>query len=493
MKIRPTKLVEIAKKGAVERVPPAPTPELVDFDKLVKMPGRVLQLGWGSVGRAMLPLVLKHLDMEPSSVAVIEKDDNKEEFKRLHPGVGYEVIEIVEENMAKVLAAHVGRGDFIIDLAVNIDCAEILDWCRRHDVRYINTSIERWANIQDEVIPDLSERTLWAAHRDLRASVRRWPEGSPTCIVTHGANPGIVSHFVKAALLDIAKAMGLEIGAAPDSRSAWTALLKRTGTKVIQIAERDTQVIDRPKEVGEFVCSWSCEGFWAEGRAPSEMGWGSHETGKPANGELQIDGRAAYLKQSGMSTLVRSWVPLGGSFNGYVIQHSEAITISQYFSTSSYAPTVYYAYMPIDAAIASVHEARGRDLQKDLRIAKDEITSGIDELGVLLLGHGKNAWWYGSQLGIDEARRLIPLQNATALQVVASMLGAIVWAIQNPHEGYCEPEDLPFDEVLKVARPYLGPIASVQSDWRPLPEREPLFKMPFNRSEPFAFENFKVP
>ena len=35
---------------------------------------------------------------------------------------------------------------------------------------------------------------------------------------------------------------------------------------------------------------------------------------------------------------------------------------------------------------------------------ENEIDDGIDELGVLLYGHDKNAYWYGSQLSIEETR-----------------------------------------------------------------------------------------
>jgi len=38
------------------------------------------------------------------------------------------------------------------------------------------------------------------------------------------------------------------------------------------------------------------------------------------------------------------------------------------------------------------------------------------ELGVLLAGHAKNAYWYGSRLTIGQARSLCPLNNATSLQ-----------------------------------------------------------------------------
>ena len=47
----------------------------------------------------------------------------------------------------------------------------------------------------------------------------------------------------------------------------------------------------------------------------------------------------------------------------------------------------------------------------------DDIVSGMDELGVLLMGHSQGAYWFGSRLSIGVARRLAPHNNATTLQV----------------------------------------------------------------------------
>ena len=135
-----------------------------------------------------------------------------------------------------------------------------------------------------------------------------------------------------------------------------------------------------------------------------------------------------------------------------------------------YRPTVHYAYHPCDDAVLSVHELAGRDWQQqpEQRLMMDEITSGIDELGVLLMGHAKGAYWYGSQLTIEEARELAPYNNATSLQVAAGVLGGMVWAIENPTAGIVEADELDFGRVLEVARPYLGPVVGVYSDWTPL-------------------------
>jgi homospermidine synthase len=183
-----------------------------------------------------------------------------------------------------------------------------------------------------------------------------------------------------------------------------------------------------------------------------------------------------------METWVRSWVPLGGEIRGMVIRHGEALTITEHLTVWDgmrpvYRPTVNYAYLPTDAAIASLYELRMRNLvmQPKLRIMSDEIISGRDELGVLLMGHDLTSWWVGSQLDIEETRRLVPGQNATTLQVAASVLGAVSWMIRNPRRGFNVPDDLPHDEVLAVAGAYLGPCPSVQSDWTPLANRVDLF------------------
>jgi len=240
--------------------------------------------------------------------------------------------------------------------------------------------------------------------------------------------------------------------------------------------------------------TWSCEGFYAEGRAPAEMGFGTHENPVLENGVVQ--GNAAFLKQPGLTVLVKSWVPKGGSYNGFLVQHSEAVTMSEYFQTekNDFRPSVYYVYQPTDAAIASVHELRGLelDMQDHERIIKDEIISGIDELGVLLICKNGKSYWHGSQLDINEARKLIPGENATSVQVVASILGEMMWAIKNPKMGYVEPEDLPYQEVLEYALPYLGPVPFVPTDWRPESDKNSLFKRPFNKKYPNALENFRV-
>jgi homospermidine synthase len=139
---------------------------------------------------------------------------------------------------------------------------------------------------------------------------------------------------------------------------------------------------------------------------------------------------------------------------------------------------------------------RGWQMQSRQRILNDEIVSGRDELGVLLMGHPYKAWWTGSVMSIDEARNVIEHQNATTLQVAGSILGAVSWMIANPNEGVCVPDDLPWKSVLDVAAPYLGTMHSGPADWDPVSSRNDVFpgfgtdRDGLDLDDPWQFTNF---
>lgn len=471
---------------------------------MTKIPfgGRVLLLGSGSVSQCLQPLLLRHFDMDFNKLTILDFEDMRPFIREtLEAGATYVQQRITPTNLAAMLGAYLGPGDLLIDLAWNIEATDIIGWCHANDVLYINTSVELWNPYDMTVHP--TERTLYVRHMALRKLAASWREPGATAVVEHGANPGLVSHWTKIGLLDIAHTMlrrGFSAGA-DLAGGRWDALEKAladrdyprlamlTGTKVIHISERDTQITNKPKQVDEFVNTWSIAGFHEEGIAPAEMGWGTHERRLPPRAQVHRygPGNQICLSQMGMNTQVRSWVP-SGEIVGMVIRHGEAFTISDYLTVWEddrpvYRPTVHYAYLPTDSAIASLHELRMRnyDLQPDQRILSDEIIDGRDELGVLLMGHDLDGWWVGSQLDIHEARRLVPHQNATTLQVAASVLGALFWMIRNPRKGLHVPDQLPHTEVLEVANQYLGSTPSLHADWHPLK----------NRFDPFA--NWKQP
>jgi homospermidine synthase len=255
------------------------------------------------------------------------------------------------------------------------------------------------------------------------------------------------------------------------------------------------------KSKDEFVNTWSSEAFCGESLQPAELGWGTHERNWPHDArEYGFGGGAAiYLDRPGVATKVRSWVPFEGAFHGWLISHGEAISIPDYLSVREdgkvvYRPTCHYAYHPCDDAVLSLQEfvGNGWRFPPRQRLLRNEIDAGFDELGVLLMGHKKGAYWYGSQLGIAEARMLCPYNNATSLQVNAPFVAAMVWALRNPRAGIVEPDEIDYQSLLELCSPYLGKLVGVYTDWTPLAGRSTLYPEDIDASDPWQFRNFRV-
>jgi homospermidine synthase len=311
----------------------------------------------------------------------------------------------------------------------------------------------------------------------------------------------MVSWMVKQALLDVASELKLAF-AEPQSRDEWSRLMQRAGVKGIHIAERDTQRASTPKPRGKFINTWSVEGFIAEGSQPSELGWGTHEKAMPPGAHRHEFGcdAAIYLTRPGAGMQVRSWTPTAQAQHAWMITHNESISIADYFTLREngkvvYRPTCNYAYHPCDDAVLSLHELAGAEWRPQQTwhiLSEDDIVDGIDELGVLLYGHAKNAYWYGSQLSIEETRKLAPYQNATGLQVTSAVLAGIIWMLENPDRGIVEADEMDFRRCLSIQRPYLGPVIGRYTDWTPLKDRARLFPEAVDRDDPWQFSNVLV-
>ena len=468
------------------------------YDKYASLPGNLIIVGFGSIGQAVLPLLFRHFLIRPGQVRIISADENGKDVAGMWD-LAITPHALTEANYLALLEPYLNRGDFLLNLSVDVSSLALMELCGQRGVLYLDTCIEPWPGGYTDASLAPSLRSNYAL-REKALSFGRDRGQGPTALLAHGANPGLASAFVKQALLDIAADAGMKI-TKPAIRDDWAELACNLGIRAIHIAERDTQTTFRRKQQNEFVNTWSVDGFVGESLQPSELGWDSHERHWPEDGFRHDFGcdAAIYLNQPGAATRVRSWIPSSGPFHGFLITHGESISIANYLTLKKdgkvvYRPTVHYAYHPCDDAVLSIHELSGRNwrLQSRERVIRDEITAGTDELGVLLMGHAKCAYWYGSRLSIEEARRLAPYNNATSLQVVAGVLAGMAWALRNPLAGIVEPDDLDHEAILEVALPYLGEVVGVYTDWTPLFDRGWLFSEDVDAADPWQFKNMRV-
>src|SRR3989338_2550383 len=266
----------------------------------MKFNGKILIIGCGSVSQCAVPLILKLIDVPPQNITVIDFVDKRARVKdALDRGVKYRIDKVIKENYARLLKQYVGSGDLIIDLAWDIDCCAMLEWCHVNHVRYLNTSVELWEPYKGAEGKDPTELTLYARHMTMRKMISGWEnQKGATAVVDHGANPGLVSHFTKQALENIAAKILSDKPNDPRKNGLLDALRNKNyarlamleGVKTIHISERDTQITNEPKEVNEFVNTWSICGLYEEGVAPAELGWGTHQKNIPKGAVFQTEG-----------------------------------------------------------------------------------------------------------------------------------------------------------------------------------------------------------
>jgi homospermidine synthase len=468
---------------------------------LARITGPIVMIGFGSIGRGTLALIERHFEYDRKRFFVIDPDGSNRHLLD-DRDISFIQAAITPKNYESLLGQLLTQGDgrgFCVNLSVDTSSIDIMKLCRKLGAFYVDTVIEPWPGFYTDSKVDAAARSNYALREALLAEKRRCP-GGPTAVSCCGANPGMVSWFVKQALLDLAQDLDVRVEDAPN-RQRWAQLAKTLNIKGIQISERDTQRARSPKPLGVFVNTWSVDGFLSEALQPAELGWGTHENWKPANAREHKAGckAAIYLPQPGADARVRSWTPTGPQY-GFLVTHNESISIADYLTLRVngkvvYRPTCNYAYHPSNDTVLSLHEMFGGagEMPRSHHILdEDEIVDGIDELGVLLYGHKKNAYWFGSQLSIEETRKLASYQNATGLQVTSAVLAGMVWALENPTAGIVEADEMDFLRCLEVQRPYLGPVVGKYTDWTPLTGRSELFHEEFDNRDPWQFRNILV-
>ena len=468
-----------------------------------RIDGPIVIIGFGSIGRGTLPLIERHFAYDPERLVVIDPSDRDRSVLD-SKGIRFIHTAITRENYRDVLGPLLSDGGgqgFCVNLSVDTSSLDLMKFCRDIGSLYIDTVVEPWAGFYYDDTKGPAERSNYALRETVLEERRKSPNGT-TAISCCGANPGLVSWFVKQALLDLKNSIGV-IGDEPSTKNEWALLAQQLGIKGIHVAERDTQRAKLPKASGVFVNTWSVEGFISEGLQPAELGWGTHENWMPQTARQHESGcqAAIYLMQPGANTRVHTWTPSEKGHYGFLVTHNEAISISDYLTVRepngaiSYRPTCHYAYHPCNDAVLSLHEMFGKsgERQPDWKILDEtEIVDGRDELGVLLYGHAKNAYWFGSQLTIEEARTLAPYQNATGMQVTSAVMAGMVWALENPNAGIVEADDLDFRRCLDIQRPYLGKLTGYYTDWTPLKNRPGLFPEEIDTDDPWQFKNVLV-
>jgi len=456
--------------------------KLLDLYNSIKYENKIYLIGFGAIGKALLYILLKILDINKKNITIFEYDKTKTSFD---PDIKLTYTKFTKNNY-KELLKHLSKDDIIIDCAYEICTADIIELCNNVGAKHINSCIQEWTG----------ERTLSDKHIGVvnkNNELKNKDKFNYSCLASMGCNPGNVSLWTKIGLHKIAKEKGIKY----DDMS-YGELAHKLGVQTIHISERDTQTTPKVKNINEYCNTWAGDGvsFIEEAFNSCELSVGTHESiyinttayqvnklvnipdilcnldnktnslqknwyGNMINGYLTLDKKGAYV-------FAQSYLPYYGRYIGNIICHDEAYTIGNSLTLYEddkikYKPSVYYVYHPVNEAFMSIHEVKERNkLQDNCRLLTSEITSGNDILGLTFYLEDKSVYWIGSLLDINESRVIFNNEcdsfiNATICQVVGGYLSGILYLIkQKEYSGLIFPDDLPHIECMKIILPFLG-------------------------------------
>jgi homospermidine synthase len=446
--------------------------------KTVCLDKKFVFLGCGSVGKASICFLQEFFEIDYTNVYIIDEIDMKDVpclqdiFKK---GANFMKIRLEDDDYEPLFKLLKLRPfDFVIDLTTNTNCFKLVETCKLKSLLYLNTSLEiNWHFNEDSTAYDES---LLKRH-DVIDKIVEKTQGSATQILEFGMNPGLISHFVLQALMDIS---ALVLKNKEDrelqkyvQNKEYAKIARHLGVEIMHCSEIDTQVVKNLVDNDVFINTWSCIGLLEEGLEPAQGGWGTHEKSLPENFDF-IGKNSFAIKTPSYLKTHKSYVP-DEEIVGVVIPHGEAVTLTKFFTLPDYCPTIHYVYRLCPQTRAILNKTTFEELKRvdNWRVVDpftDEL-EGEDRVGALLVlnkdpitGENKNwSYWYGSILGQGMSKMFGP----TVIQVAAGVLSGVKYALENPEKGILYSEDLPSDWIMENAKPYLGTVFSGPVPWSP--------------------------
>ena len=109
----------------------------------VVFPGRLIFVGFGSIGQGVLPLILRHVGIQPDQITIVTADEAGEKIAQEY-GVRFVKHALTRQNFKNVLDPIVGRGDFLLNLSVDVSSIALIKFCWEKGSLYLDTCIEPW-------------------------------------------------------------------------------------------------------------------------------------------------------------------------------------------------------------------------------------------------------------------------------------------------------------------------------------------------------------
>lgn len=455
---------------------------------MIKFEGRIVQFGFGAVGKSFYEKLSKEIKFDENKYYVVTMDSSEfEAYVNLGGMVSnFIVSEVTRKNFRQVFEPLLAEGDLLIDFADTVGTRDICEWCAERNIMYMNTGEADWP---DHWYCIFEENGL---KRELK---RKYAQNRYPIVLQHGNNPGLVSHFVKAAIEYVVhtqfkkdKQLKALIKAGKFNEAA-----RALGIRMIHVNDIDLQQVKDAYSDNLLFSTWCTDSFWFEMLSEATANIGTHEKIDYEAECNLVDRERGFLefKKLAADKKCRTYYP-GGYFEGFMVPHEETITIAQSLEVQEegqtvYRPTVMFLYSPCVYATnyfkgAKVNEYPEPDPQKPqdcenengrtiIRgyvypenveiVYQEKIASGTEYVGVLLLGDKFEPVWVGNRVEADflyKDKKSSYWQTPTITPVAMSALSAVCWMLKHKDKGGIYfPDDIEdYKGIIRLAEKYIS-------------------------------------
>lgn len=459
---------------------------------MITFNGRIVQFGFGAVGKSFFEKLPKEIKFDEYKYYVITKtDDEFQAFINLG-GVAsnFIVANINRDNWKETFSQYLQEGDLLVDFADSVGTRDFVEWCAENNIMYLNTGETDWPDHWYSIFDENDKKI------QLRESFKAQPDKNKYPIVLqHGNNPGLVSHFVKAAIDYVLRTQFKHNRKLKklSKDGKYNEIAQEIGLKMVHVNDIDLQKVKGEFNKDELVSPWCVDSFWFEMLSESTFDVGTHENMNYPELISRYNPEKGYceLKAIAADHTYRTYYP-DGAFNGHMVPHEETITIAkslevQHEGQTVYRPSVMFLYSPCEYARTYLEQAkvneypnpdpekpmdcenvngvwitRGRIYPNNWEILYPEkIESGTEYVGVLLLGEKFNPVWVGNRVEIKflaKDKKSSYWQTPTITPVAMSALAGVCWMLKNQNQGGIYfPDEIPeHNFIIKLAEKYIS-------------------------------------
>lgn len=459
---------------------------------MIKFEGKIVQFGFGAVGKSFYEKISKEISFNENKYFVISRDNFEfEAYVNLGGLVSnFIVSEVTRENFGQVFEPYLGEGDLLIDFADTVGTRDICNWCAERNIMYINTGEADWPDNWYSIF-DENELKNSIKERHIKSeNTNKYP-----IVLQHGNNPGLVSHFVKAAIEYIVNTQFKKDkhlkGLVKNGR--FNDAAKILGIKMIHVNDIDLQEVKDEYSDNILFSTWCTDSFWFEMLSEATINIGTHEKVDFGNECNFVNSEKGFLefKKIAAEKKCRTCYP-NGSFEGFLVPHEETITIAKSLEVKEngkvvYRPTVMFLYSPCVYASnyfrnAKVNEYPEPDPSRPLDqenekgktiirgyvypesfeiLYQEKIAAGTEYVGVLLIGDNFEPVWVGNRVEASflyKDKKSSYWQTPTITPVAMSALAAVCWMIKNKEKGgiYFPDDIADYKYIIKTAEKYIS-------------------------------------